>query len=185
MRALSAPLRLATLLAAVLGAACASAGGGDPAPTRSAELVAADGQVHRVEQRRGGGGEFEVGVEPARVRTHLPAVYASLGLEGAALGDAREFGVAEVVVRRRVGSLPLARIVECGARAGMPNADRFTVRLRVVTRLEPGPGGTRMRTLVDASGREPGSSEAPVHCASTGELERRIERGVTAALAAG
>ena len=108
----------------------------------------------------------------------LPGVFASLGMTITTLRPAEHvIGAEGMRVRRRLADAPLPQFLSCGGAPGMPNAERYDVRLSVVTRLErPEPSSrlTSVVTLVEATAREPGVSTGSVRCGSTGRLEDRI-----------
>jgi hypothetical protein len=56
-----------------------------------------------------------------------------------------------------------------------PFADEYEVTLSVIVQvLVADAGATKVRTLVDAYARDRTMSSGPVHCISSGTLERRV-----------
>lgn len=82
--------------------------------------------------------------------------------------------------RRRVGSVPMIRAVDCGGESGMPNAETYDVTLEITSMLSPTPDGrTRLQTLVQGSARRPSSGNPnDVRCTSLGGLESKISEMV-------
>lgn len=85
--------------------------------------------------------------------------------------------------RRRIGNLPMARLLSCGGTIGAPNAEN--VRHHAVCSVPTfrrAPGSTTLSTVVQGVGRSPNFAGNDVSCASTGAIERRIEELVRAKL---
>ena len=108
----------------------------------------------------------------------LPAVYGSLGIGGSGVLNEEEhlFGRQYLQVRLDLAGTRLSRIVRCGSLfAGGETVNPVT--LTVMTLVEPVPGGSEVRTWLDATSRDVGGSGSPpVQCGSTGWLEREIVR---------
>jgi hypothetical protein len=172
-------MRTIATLAAVLLAGCASQGAVTPGTggTRSSELVTSTDARYRVEMASAGAAAVNVPAAVERVWEALPAAFASLGLSGEVLDAARRvYGVSELTVRRRLAGEPVSRSLNCGARAGIANADSYSVRVTIRTQVQPdGEGGSRVRIEVEGSARAPGGSDPWVRCGSTNELEVRLE----------
>lgn len=117
----------------------------------------------------------------------LPQVFETLGLRGQVLNAAQhQFGQPERTARMRLGDSPVSRYFDCGVRAGVPNADNFTVTYTVTSQLHPGTEGrTQLRTLITASARAAGTGDRRVRCSSTGGMERRIHDLVARRLPSG
>lgn len=159
-------------------AACGSSGTGaaSPAP-QSRELRQADLDNYRMEAISPTiTGSAEVPAPLERVWAILPEVFQELGIGGGVIDPAGfVYGQRELSVRRRLGSVPLSQVVECGTSLGMSNANSYTVTLSVVTQLQrTTPERTGVLSLVQATARQPGNSQQSVVCTSTTDLERRI-----------
>jgi hypothetical protein len=85
--------------------------------------------------------------------------------------------------RRRLGSLPLVRLLDCGATQGGPSAETYDIRLSVITQLKPEGAGTALSTSVEAMGKPVAFSGEYIRCSSTGVLESRLADAVNARLA--
>ena len=114
----------------------------------------------------------------------LPSAYESLGIPLSTSDDAsRTLGNAGFNVRRRLGTVPLVRYIDCGSTQGGPSAETYDIRLVVNSVVRPGEGSTSLATTVDAMGKPVAFSGEYIHCSSTGVLEARIADAVKARLA--
>lgn len=116
----------------------------------------------------------------------LQSVYISLEIPLTFREDAQKrLGNQAHRVRRRVGSVPMIRAVDCGGESGMPNAETYDVTLEISSLVTPTPDGkARLQTLVQGSARRPSSGAVnDVRCTSIGGLEKKIAEMVSAILA--
>jgi hypothetical protein len=107
----------------------------------------------------------------------LKVVYSELGIPATKLVDASHLiGNDSFKTRRRVGKMPMQKILECGNSQGMPNAETFEIIMSISSYLVTNPtAGTNLVTHIEASGKSPYfSSEGNINCPSQGELERLI-----------
>lgn len=176
-------MRHASMAAAIALAACS------PTPRQVPVPPAEIRTVHTFQNTRGVTRDIEttrttfdqprtVPGEWRRAWLALPAVYASLGIADSEVLNEEEhlFGRRYMRVRASLGETRLTRIIRCGSLS--PGGEGVNpVTLTVMTLVEPMPGGSRVRSWVDATSRDvAGSGSAPVQCASTGWLEREIVR---------
>jgi hypothetical protein len=125
-----------------------------------------------------------VSAAPADVWRVLPGVFDSFAIPLSSV-DARTrvLGNTGFNVRRRLGSIPLPRLIDCGTTQGGPSADTYDIRLSVLTQVMPGEsGGSSIVTTVDAMGRPVAFAGEYVRCSTTGSLETRITDAVQAQL---
>ncbi len=117
-----------------------------------------------------------VGVDKAW--SEYPTVFGELGIEPNVIDSKQHvFGNAGVKVRGSLGRQRLSRYIDCGATAGMANADQYDIIVRVVSQVVPADAGlATIRTQVEANGRASGESSTSARCVSTGALEARIAR---------
>ena len=111
----------------------------------------------------------------------VPAVYGELGIQPT-LVDSKQhvFGNAGANYRRKLGSQRMSRFFDCGATAGISNADDYDLLIRVITQIIPAEGGlSSVRTQAEATGHATATSGQVVRCASTGALEEQIARMVS------
>jgi hypothetical protein len=121
---------------------------------------------------------------PADVWRVLPGVFDSFAIPLSSVDDkARVIGNTGFNLRRRLGSVPLPRLIDCGTTQGGPSADTYDIRLSVLTQVSPTEGGgSSIITTVDAMGRPVAFSGEYVRCTSTGSLETRIADAIQAQL---
>jgi hypothetical protein len=170
--------RLATL-AALLLAACASGQPDEvvqtvPSPTR---ISTSTGNIDLATTASSTaiGGVVQGSVQ--RAWAVLPAVYEQLQIPVTTVkSDQYLIGNPGAKVRRVIGGTAMPRFLECGSTNGGLNAETYLVTLSIHTQLVPATEGeTSVFSVVDASAVPPGfGNSSAVHCASAGELERRI-----------
>ncbi|MGH7712462.1 MAG: hypothetical protein ACREOG_14325 [Gemmatimonadaceae bacterium] len=119
-------------------------------------------------------GELPFPVE--RVWAILPSVYDSLGVPATDVNaSTRIVGNSGLKVRRRLGALPLSRILDCGTTQGGPSAETYEIVMTIRTRLQPaGASATTLATEIEASGRPVSFAGNDVRCMSKTTLEKRI-----------
>ena len=109
--------------------------------------------------------------------TALNVTYGELKIPIATLVEAQHLiGNEGFRVRRRIGSLPMQSILDCGSTQGIPNAETYDIQMAISSALTPNAkGGIALVTRIDASGKSPNfSREASVACHSSGALEKEI-----------
>jgi hypothetical protein len=106
----------------------------------------------------------------------IPAVFGELGIEPGVVDSKQHvFGNAGENFRNVLGRQRLSKYFECGATAGMSNADTYDVLVRVISQIVPTDVGlATLRTQVEATAHAVAVSGQVVRCASTGALEARI-----------
>ncbi|MFL5606911.1 MAG: hypothetical protein ACJ8AD_10740 [Gemmatimonadaceae bacterium] len=120
---------------------------------------------------------------PADVWRLLPGVFDAFAIPLSSVDDkTRVLGNTGFSIRRRLGSIPLPRLIDCGTTQGGPSADTYDIRLSVLTQVVPAEGGSSIVTTVDAMGRPVAFSGEYVRCTSTGSLETRIADAIQAQL---
>jgi len=114
----------------------------------------------------------------------LPSAYESLSIPLSVVDSAtRRLGNSSFNVRRRLGTVPLVRLIDCGSTQGGPSAESYDINMSVLSRLTAGEGGTTISTTVEAMGKPVAFSGEYIRCSSTGVLESRIADAVKARLA--
>jgi hypothetical protein len=127
---------------------------------------------------------FSILATPAEVWRALPAAYESLGIPISTMDSATgTIGNAGFNVRRRLGSVPLVRYIDCGSTQGGPSAETYDVRLVVTTVMQSAEAATTLATTVEGMGKPVAFSGEYVRCGSSGALEARIADAVKAKLA--
>lgn len=107
----------------------------------------------------------------------LRAVYDSVGIPVSTVDASQHLlGNTGFKLRRRLGSTPLSRYLDCGAAQGGPNAETYEVFLAVATQLQPGATSGRVvaTTSVQASAKPVSFAGEYVSCSSNGALEAKI-----------
>jgi hypothetical protein len=173
-------MRFALLLSVAMLAGCASSPGssGPPAPDQTVRIPSS-----------GGGTATSLSIASStsaavktlsapleRIWNVLPAVYDSLGIPVTSRDAATHtIGNSSFKVRRRLGSVPLSRYLECGSTQGAPSADSYEILLSMTTTVQPGGAdATTVTTTVDGMGRPVFVSAEYIHCGSKGGLESRF-----------
>jgi hypothetical protein len=107
----------------------------------------------------------------------LPSAYADVGIKVEMVNPTeRRLGNQAFRARRRIGQMPMIRILSCGGTVGAPNAETFDITMYVVSQVSPGQAGTtNLATVIQATGKSPNFGGNDVSCSSLGALERRIE----------
>ncbi len=114
----------------------------------------------------------------------LPSAYESLSIPLSVVDSAtRRLGNSSFNVRRRLGTVPLVRLIDCGSTQGGPSAESYDINMSVLSRLTAGEGSTTISTTVEAMGKPVAFSGEYIRCSSTGVLESRIADAVKARLA--
>lgn len=113
--------------------------------------------------------------------TALNVAYSDLKIPITTLVDAQHLvGNESYKVRRRVGTIPMQQILDCGNSHGIPNAETYDILMSISSSLTPNPkGGLTLITRIDATGRSPNfARENAVACHSSGTLEEDIAERV-------
>jgi len=113
--------------------------------------------------------------------TALNVAYSDLKIPVTTLVDAQHLvGNESFKVRRRVGTIPMQQILDCGNAQGIPNAETYDIIMSISSFLTTNPkGGLNLITRIDATGRSPNfARENAVACHSAGALEKDIAERV-------
>lgn len=125
----------------------------------------------------------EVGFPPDQVFRHLAEVYGDMGIALTAQDPStRTVGNERFIFMRRLAGKPGSEWLRCGfSSTGLAVADTYRIQMYIRTTVEPGPQNTsRVITQLQAHGRTTeGTSNTPVRCLTTGNLEREIATRVT------
>jgi hypothetical protein len=179
--------RLTILCAAFACAACASAKSGAPveAPTPpttvtplSQRVTVASGQTISINTVDVNQGVTTLVLAPLDSSwTALKAVYADLGIPVTTIVDATHLiGNEGYKTRRRIETIPMRSILDCGGAQGLQNAETYDIFLSISSYLVKNPkAGYNLVTRIDATAKSPNfNREQNVKCSSQGELERKI-----------
>jgi hypothetical protein len=84
-------------------------------------------------------------------------------------------GNRDLAARRRLAGQPMTEFLDCGRSVTGPAASTHQIHLSILTSVRAAAtGGTELRTQLQATARQPGSSSPPTQCATTGRLEQQI-----------
>lgn len=177
------------LLAAVTAAGCASGASGGASATPNVtmtpvtqRIVTPAGSMLSINtvDVNAGHAQIIIGTMDA-AWTALNVTYSDLKIPITTLVDAQHLvGTESFKVRRRVGDIPMQRILDCGNAQGIPNAETYDIVMSISSYLTPNPkGGLNLITRIDATGRSPSfARENAVACHSSGTLEKDIAERV-------
>lgn len=176
------------LIAAVAAAGCASgSSGGAPATpnvtvTPVTQRIVTPGSTLNINTVDVNSGySFDVMGAMDEAWTALNVVYSDIKIPVTTLVDAQHLiGNESYKVRRRIGTIPMQQILDCGNAQGIPNAETYDILMTISSFLTPNPkGGLSLITRIDATGRSPNfARENAVACHSSGTLEKDIAERV-------
>ena len=109
-----------------------------------------------------------------RVWRELIAVYEALGIPTTTV-DPRTYtiGNTQLKVRRRLGTVPLTKYIDCGYTQGTPSAETYEVLLSINSQIQSvGPNTNRVTTTFSSMARPVSMSAEYRTCTSTGQLEK-------------
>ena len=117
--------------------------------------------------------------------TLLRAVYAKLAIP-VAQQDAsqRSIGNRGLKARRQLGGLGMEKVLDCGDKIGIPNAETWDIQMDISSYVTPdGTGGSQVWTRIQALGNDPSLSGRDLTpCSTRGDLEAKIGNSVKAML---
>jgi hypothetical protein len=176
------------VLGAAVLAGCASGGTGASYGRTTTVLSVPNGQASSDVMLDAYGGAAPVATtlaaRPEAVFAALEAAYTAVGVPVAHRDTARwTLGNRNLEISRRLGGVNLGDYFNCGSSVvGSDVATTYRLQIAVMSTLTPQGSGTRLETTAQASARQPGTSNPPVNCASTGRLEHEIARRVGLAI---
>jgi hypothetical protein len=124
-------------------------------------------------------------IPPDSAYTLLRAVYVKLAIP-VAQQDAshRSIGNHGLKVRRELGGLGMEKILDCGDKIGVPNAETWDIQMDISSYVTVDHGGSQLWTRIQALGNDPGlSGRNLTPCSTRGDLEAKIGTSVKALLA--
>jgi hypothetical protein len=113
---------------------------------------------------------------PAGAWSQVPAAYADLGIPLTfSQSENMMAGNQGLNIRRQIGGVGLRNYLLCGDNGSGPNADSYLISLNIATQVQKVDDGTsKVATVLDATATSMTTGTNPVHCSSTGELEKRL-----------
>jgi hypothetical protein len=175
---LPAALALAAAACASSGAPSAAAATAATAPVATTRVTTTTGANVSVSAINNPTASVRwINATPANVWTAVQAVYADLKIPITEI-DAPHMALRNtgLKVRRTLAGERMPRWLSCGGSNSMPNAETYEIHATISTQVVPGKdgNGSDIVTLFEAIASPVQFSGAPVACASTQELERRI-----------
>ena len=79
-------------------------------------------------------------------------------------------------IRRKIAGMPMQRVIDCGDKMGLPNAETWDIHMNILSYVEATPGGrSQILTRIQAMGNPPDISNRDLTpCPSYGDLEKKI-----------
>jgi hypothetical protein len=118
--------------------------------------------------------------------TLLRAVYTKLAIP-VAEQDASRRSISNhgLKVRRQLGGLGMAKVLDCGDKIGIPNAETWDIQMDITSYVTPnGAGGSQVWTQIQALGNDPTISGRDLTpCSTRGDLEAKIAGAVKGMIA--
>lgn len=176
------------VVAAVALAGCASGGTGGSYQRTTTVLSVPSGQGSSDVMLDSYGGAAAVATDLTAGRdtvfTALEQAYTALGVTVGMRDPANyALGNRDLQVSRRLGTTSLSDYFNCGGSVvGADLATTYRLQISIISTVKPRGTGTQLETVAQANARQPGTSNPPVNCASTGRLEHEIARRVSLAV---
>jgi hypothetical protein len=106
----------------------------------------------------------------------LTRAYVMLEIPVVPVDQKRAIGNDEIKVRRRIAGIPMQKVVDCGDKMGLPNAETWDIHMNLLSYVQAGPnGGSQILTRIQALGNPTdGSNRDMIPCSTMGELEKKI-----------
>jgi hypothetical protein len=172
--------------AALAGCASGGTGGGYQRTTTVLSVPNGQGTSDVMLDAYGGAAPVSTALAASRdtVFTALDQAYTALGVP-VGMRDPANFalGNRNLEISRRLGGTSLSEYFNCGSGVvGADIATTYRLQIAVISTLRQQGSGTQLETVAQANARQPGTSNPPVSCASTGRLEHEIARRVALAV---
>ena len=135
------------------------------------------------------GGRMDVTMsnEVTAIATHVPVsqdsayallirAYVVLAIPVVPVDQKRAIGNSALQIRRKLAGMPMQKIVDCGDKMGLPNAETWDIHMNILSYVQPAQDGTaQILTRIQALGSPPDLSNRDLsQCSSTGDLEKKI-----------
>ncbi|MFI5233370.1 MAG: hypothetical protein ACHQSE_12750 [Gemmatimonadales bacterium] len=106
----------------------------------------------------------------------LTRAYVMLEIPVVPVDQKRAVGNDGLSIRRRIAGMPMQKVVDCGDKMGLPNAETWDIHMNILSYVEPGPNGNaQILTRIQAMGNAPDLSNRDLTpCPSLGDLEKKI-----------
>jgi hypothetical protein len=170
-------MRQCAVLLLAIANACASSGGTEqPVIPHTTRVVTPTAGLSVTTTTESPAITSELPFPLERVWAVLPSVYDSLGIAPVEVNAAGRFvSGSNLKLRRRLGTEPLTRILDCGTSQGGPSAETYEIVMTVRTQLRAAANGaTTVATEVGATGKPIAFVGDVVPCRSKTRLEQKI-----------
>lgn len=106
----------------------------------------------------------------------LTRAYVMLEIPVVPVDRKRAVGNDALSIRRRIAGMPMQKVVDCGDKMGLPNAETWDIHMNILSYVEAGPNGNaQILTRIQAMGNPPDLSNRDLtSCPSSGDLEKKI-----------
>ena len=106
----------------------------------------------------------------------ITRAYVMLEIPVAPVDRKRAVGNDALTIRRRIGGMPMQKVIDCGDKMGLPNAETWDIHMNILSYVEAGPNGqAQILTRIQAMGNPADISNRDLTpCSSTGDLEKKI-----------
>jgi hypothetical protein len=107
----------------------------------------------------------------------LVRAYVVLAIPVVPVDQKRAVGNSELSIRRKIAGMPMQKVIDCGDKMGLPNAETWDIHMNILSYVEPGqnPGTSQILTRIQALGNPPDLSNRDLSpCPTTGDLEKKI-----------
>jgi hypothetical protein len=107
----------------------------------------------------------------------LIRAYTVLAIPVVPVDQKRAIGNSVLQVRRRLAGMPMQKIIDCGDKMGLPNAETWDIHMNILSYVKPGAtdGTAQILTRIQALGNPADLSNRDLSpCATTGDLEKKI-----------
>jgi hypothetical protein len=171
-------MRILAVLLLLAVPACASSGP-TPAPgpaTQTVRIVDSTGRVVQLAvDPRGTAGTTPLEMSVEEAWRSLLRAYDAIGLSITSMDSRAHSVTSNMRVRSRLGGTRLSQYLDCGRSQGGPSADTYDVHMEVQSQVvRTDDAASRISTHIEATARPATLTGAPIRCASTGTLERRL-----------
>ncbi|HEY2849509.1 MAG TPA: hypothetical protein VGI97_06500 [Gemmatimonadaceae bacterium] len=115
-------------------------------------------------------------VSPDSAYALLTRAYVMLEIPVVPVDQKRAIGNDALSIRRRIASIPMQKVVDCGEKMGLENAETWDIHMNILSYVEALPDGkSQILTRIQAMGNPPDLSNRDLSpCSSFGELEKKI-----------
>ena len=117
-----------------------------------------------------------VPVSPDSAYALLVRAYVILEIPVVPVDQKRAVGNDALSIRRRLGGMPMQKVIDCGDQMGLPNAETWDIHMNILSYVEATPNGkAQILTRIQAMGNPPDISNRDLTpCPSQGDLEKKI-----------